>query len=151
MDRTSKRFTKNYTRADNELRAEAIDYHERQPNSVLIGLLFLPVEACDDGNVGKKEEVGISSFGAAVRHFRNRAGRREPDDPIDQFERFLVGVYGWQKPDLGYLRFYDVDRGAVPRNRRPRDDETLDQAGALTIIRETYDARNNRSFHWADD
>jgi hypothetical protein len=30
-DGRSKRYTKNYTRADGELRAEASDYHERQP------------------------------------------------------------------------------------------------------------------------
>jgi hypothetical protein len=30
-DAKTKRYTKNYTRADNELRAESADYHQRQP------------------------------------------------------------------------------------------------------------------------
>src|SRR5688572_21231515 len=70
-DEKSGRFTKNYTRADNELRAEAKDYHQRQPYAVLIGVIFLPLEACFDS---KSDEP--SSFGAAVRTFRYRAGRR---------------------------------------------------------------------------
>ncbi len=151
MDQTSKRFTKNYTRADNELRAEAIDYHQRQPYAVLIGILFLPLEACDDALVGKKDEAGVSSFGAAIRHFRHRSGRVAPDDPIDQFEGFFVATYGWQKPDLGLLRFYDVERHRVPKSRRPREDETLDFSGMLARIREVYDARNSPSFEWAED
>jgi hypothetical protein len=40
------RYTKNYTRVDNELRAEAADYHERQPYSVLCAVFFLPSDAC---------------------------------------------------------------------------------------------------------
>src|SRR5262245_27500507 len=41
-DPETKRYTKNYSRVDNELRAEAMDYHQRQPFAVLVGLLFLP-------------------------------------------------------------------------------------------------------------
>jgi hypothetical protein len=151
MDQTSKRFTKNYTRADNELRAEAIDYHQRQPYAVLVGILFLPLEACDDATVGKNDEAGVSSFGAAIRHFRHRAGRVSPDDPIDQFEGFFVATYGWQEPHVGLLRFYDVERHRVPKNRRPHEDETLDFSGTLARIREIYDARNIPSFEWAEN
>src|SRR5207237_4749262 len=49
-DAGSKRYTKNATRIDNELRAEAMDYHKRQPYSVLVGVVFVPVDSCDDGN-----------------------------------------------------------------------------------------------------
>src|SRR5579871_4525203 len=34
-DPENPRYTKNYTRVDNELRAEASDYHERQPYAVM--------------------------------------------------------------------------------------------------------------------
>lgn len=44
-DAKTKRYTKNYTRVDNELRAEAADYHERQPYSVLCAVIFLPFDA----------------------------------------------------------------------------------------------------------
>jgi hypothetical protein len=36
-DPKSQRYTKNYSRIDNELRAEASDYHERQPYAVRNG------------------------------------------------------------------------------------------------------------------
>ena len=48
-DAGTRRYTKNYTRADGELRAEASDYHERQPYAVLIAVIFLPLDSCDDG------------------------------------------------------------------------------------------------------
>jgi hypothetical protein len=71
-DAGSARYTKNFTRADNELRAEAKDYHERQPYAVLVGVVFLPIEACQDG------KTGASSFGQAVRIFRHRSNRKNP-------------------------------------------------------------------------
>jgi hypothetical protein len=49
-DASTERYTKNYSRNDNELRAEATDYHQRQPYAVLAGVLFLPFDSCDDGN-----------------------------------------------------------------------------------------------------
>jgi hypothetical protein len=49
-DPASRRYTKNFTRVDAELRAEAADYHERQPYAVMIAVIFLPMNACDDGS-----------------------------------------------------------------------------------------------------
>src|SRR6476619_1360071 len=63
-DARSKRYTKNYTRADNEFRAEAADYHQRQPYSVLCAIFFLPLDSCADGGGNAP-----SSFGHAVRIF----------------------------------------------------------------------------------
>lgn len=40
VDPKSKRYTKNYTRVDAELRAEATDYHDRQPYSVMVAVIF---------------------------------------------------------------------------------------------------------------
>ncbi len=70
-DGKSGRYTKNFTRVDNELRAEAIDYHVRQPFAVLVGLVFLPYDACEDGRTTH------SSFGGAVRVFHYRANRTD--------------------------------------------------------------------------
>lgn len=36
------RYTKNYTRVDGELRAEASDYHDRQPYAVMVAVVFIP-------------------------------------------------------------------------------------------------------------
>ena len=52
------RFTHNMKRNDEELRVEAAAYHQRQPYAVLVAVLMLPFEACDDG-----EESRPSSFG----------------------------------------------------------------------------------------
>lgn len=57
-DGKSKRYTKNFTRVDNELRAEALDYHVRQPWSVLQGVLFLPVDSCDDAKRSSPSSLG---------------------------------------------------------------------------------------------
>jgi hypothetical protein len=149
-DGTTKRYTKNYTARDNELRAEATDYHQRQPYAVLVGLFFLPYDACDDAGAGTKGEAGVSSFGAAVRHFRlNRVGRCDPVDWPELFEGFYIGLYEFDGPDRGRLDFFDVMR-TPPRSRRPTEDEVLTLAGMLTEIRGTYDARNNEDFAWAE-
>lgn len=69
------RYTKNVVGNDHELRAEAMDHHERHPLAVLIGLFFLPLRACDD--VGNDK----SSFAHSIMTFRPRAGRALPADP----------------------------------------------------------------------
>jgi hypothetical protein len=143
------RFTKNYTRIDSELRAEAADYHERQPYAVLAGVLFLPASSCDDARTGVRGANAPSSFGAAVKFFRSRAGREKPTDDIALFERFFVALYFPDMPEEGDARFFDVLR-PPPRVRRPRPDEGLSFLEFIAAIRDTYDARNNPPFVWAD-
>jgi hypothetical protein len=148
-DPETQRYTKNYTRIDNELRAEAMDYHQRQPYAVLVGVLFLPADACDDASAGSKDESGVSSFGAALRFFRNRVPRPDVDDAPDLFERFFVAGYEHEGPRRGDVFFFDVMRKGAPRNRRPRAGEILDLDGLVAAIRATYDERNNPPFEWA--
>jgi hypothetical protein len=143
-DERTRRYTKNYSRNDNELRAEATDYHQRQPYSVLIGVLFLPITSCDDAAEGQKQEQNVSSFGSAVRFFRTRANRHGPRDDVDMFERFFIGLY----EDTGESLFFDVTR-PPPRNRRPQNSECLDFDGFVTEIVRTYGGRNDPPFHWA--
>jgi hypothetical protein len=146
-DPHTRRFTKNYTRVDSELRAEAADYHERQPYAVLAGVLFLPVASCDDARgLGSRT---ASSFGAAVKYFRSRASREEPTDDISLFERFFVALYFPEGADEDDARFFDV-MDAPPRDRRPRADEGASFEEFIREIRGTYDARNNPPFVWAE-
>jgi hypothetical protein len=141
-DPTTNRYTKNYTRADAELRAEASDYHDRQPYAVMIAIVFMPVDACDDGSDAP------SSFGGAVQTFRFRAGRREPDEPSVLFERVFIGLYEGAEPTKrGEIGFFDVMK-APPRRGRPRS--TLGFRQLIDKIIETYDTRNNPRFEWAD-
>jgi hypothetical protein len=141
-DARSQRYTKNYTRADNEFRAEAADYHQRQPYAVLCAVFFIPKDACNDG--GKSDP---SSFGHAVKIFRFRAGRKNPTDDPTQFERLFIGLYDTDSNHFGDVGFFDV-LSAPPKHGVPKKLFTFEQC--LEQIRKTYDTRNNTSFEWAD-
>src|SRR5262245_58791970 len=135
----SARYTHNMKRNEEELRIEASGYHKRQPYAVMIGVLFLPFDSTDDG---KKDNP--SSFGSWVRHLRPYAGRDEPEDEIDRFEKIYIGLY---EPDGTDMRFFDVQKDP-PKNGRPAQllnyDEFLDAA-----YRE-YLWRNEADFKWAE-
>ncbi|MCC6174761.1 MAG: hypothetical protein IT305_05605 [Chloroflexi bacterium] len=144
-DAGSRRYTKNYVRIDGELRAEGADYHQRQPYAVLIAILFLPIDSCDDGGSGRSEERDVSSFGQAVRKFRYRGGRDDPRDDLDLMEGFFIGLY---EPETGETSFFDVSK-PPPRNRRPRPEEVLSSEELFQAISNIYAARNMPPFHWA--
>ncbi|MBM3549679.1 MAG: hypothetical protein FJX54_22295 [Alphaproteobacteria bacterium] len=141
-DPKSKRYTKNYTRVDGELRAEASDYHVRQPYSVMIAIVFLPMDCCDDGS-----KQSPSSFGQAVQAFRFRAGRADPKDEPMLFERLFIGLYDTSAESFGDVCFFDV-MNAPPRTGRPG--QTMNFAEVTRAIVETYDRRNSPRFEWAD-
>ena len=145
-DGRTARYTKNYTRIDNELRAEAIDYHRRQPYAVMVGVIFLPADSVDDG----KGSDPISSFGGAVKIFRHRAGRVEPDQEPELFELVLIGLYQHDGDSAGDVAFFDV-MTPPPKNRKPDSDSLLSFEGAVAAITAVYDQRNNPAFIWADD
>lgn len=143
-DATTKRYTKNYTRADAELRAEAADYHERQPYAVMVALVFLPIDSCDDG---EPKSNAPSSFGQAVQIFRFRGGREKPTDPALLFERVFIGLYHHEKDEYGAVQFFDV-RQPPPKRGRPKTSMTMRDVVAEIV--KTYDARNRPAFVWAD-
>lgn len=148
------RYTKNMVRNDHELRAEAMDHHERFPYAVLIGLFFVPVDACDDASNGK------SSFAHAVITFRPRTGRRDVSDPPAQFERLFIGLYDCGKTGDDAVGFFDVVSSPPRQGRVPWHDEAeearrggrllnLDQM-VFEIVKE-YGIRNRRYIEWADE
>lgn len=92
-DPRSARYTKSVSRIDNELRAEAGDYHERQPFAVLCAVVFLPMDAAADGEV--------SSFAHAALTLRFRTGRKSHRDGPELFERLFVVLY--ESADDGHL------------------------------------------------
>jgi hypothetical protein len=143
-DARSKRFTKNYSRNENELRAEATDYHKRQPWAVLVAVILLPTSSCDDA--APRVEEGASSFGSAVRFFRNIGRRAQVNDDVDRFEALYIGLYDEQ----AQVRFFNV-QSAPPKRRRPTESETIDLAELIAEIRCIYDERNTPAFVWADD
>lgn len=143
-DGASKRYTKNFTRIDNELRAEAHDYHQRQPYAVMVAVVFLPIESCDDAGKTKGAE---SSFAAAVRQFRFRARRRGPEDEAALFERIFIGLYRHDGEDRGVVDFFDVT-SAPSQKGRPTDSVSF--RTILDRIKGEFDARNEPAFTYAD-
>lgn len=145
-DSASARYTKNFTRIDNELRAEAKDYHHRQPWSVLVAVIFLPHDAALDG--GRTAE-SASSFGQAVRIFRGRSGRTNPRNEEELFEKVYVGLYSTDAAQFGSVVF--LDTASAPPRQGPPKKGAMDFAQLLASIKTTYDARNMPSFDWDAD
>lgn len=140
-DIKSRRYTKNYTRVDNEWRAEASDYHERQPYAVLIGILFLPSDSTED-------KINThSSFAQAVNVFRHRSGRTGPKDREELFERVYVALYHPNGDRMGEVRFFDVGN-APPQDGFPA--ATLEFDDLIRRICSEYDDRNKVSMPWED-
>jgi hypothetical protein len=143
-DRGTSRYTKNFTRADNELRAEAKDYHERQPYAVLVGVVFLPIESCRDG------KKGASSFGQSVKVFRHRAGRKAPKNEQELFERVFVALYEHEGERRGEVVFLDVME-KPPKQGPPSSPPGRSFEQFVQQVVETYDSRNKPPFEWADE
>jgi hypothetical protein len=136
------RYTKNMVRNDHELRAEAMEFHERYPYAVLVALFFIPRDACDDGENDK------SSFAHAVMTFRARAGRERPDQPAQMFELFYIGLYDWEGPNKGRVEFFDVME--APRRRGvPSKLVRLDDVIKRSVA--TYGLRNRRYIPFEED
>ncbi len=153
VDAKSQRYTKNYTRIDNELRAEASDYHERQPYAVMVAVIFLPLDSCQDGKTRRRALGGTftsaSSFAQAVHIFRHRAGRIAPIDAPAKFERVFIVLYDTTDgTEFGETRCFDVT-SIPPKNGPPSARFTMEQM--LTEIVSTYDERNNTKVAWADE
>jgi hypothetical protein len=135
----AERYTHNMKRNEEELRIEASGYHKRQPYAVMIGVLFLPFDSTEDG---KKDNP--SSFGSWVRHLRPYAGRDEPEDEVDKFEKIYIALY---EPDATDLRFFDVQKDP-PKNGRPA--QLLDYGEFLDAVYREYLWRNEADFKWAE-
>jgi hypothetical protein len=142
-DPTTSRYTKNPTRNDNELRAEAMDYHDRQPYSVLVGVLFTPFDSCLDGDPSQPNR-SRSSFAQIVNVLRHRSGRKRgrdgaKDDP-QLFETFFIGLYEHEGPDRGKVMFFDVE--TVPPQFGVPEGSLLTFEELVERIVAAYDSRN---------
>src|SRR5262249_24382262 len=137
---------------EEELRIEASGYHKRQPYAVMVGVLFLPFDSCDDG---KKDNA--SSFGSWVRHLRPFSGQLHQEEDIDRFEKLYVALY---EPDASDLRFFDIESDPPRSGRPPKEGELIagdGRARRLLTYAEFLDAtyhrylqRNSAEFRWAE-
>jgi hypothetical protein len=132
-DQKTRRYTKNVKRVDGELRAEAADCHQRQPYAVLIGLIFLPIDAAFDGSLGK------SSFSHAHDVYRRRSGRRLTTNDISRFERIWLAAYHAIGDQRGEVLFFDVDT-AFPDSGLPGNPTTFGEV--LKEIENFHKIRN---------
>lgn len=133
------RYTHNMKRNEEELRIEASGYHKRQPYAVMVGVLFLPIDSCADG---KRDNP--SSFGSFVRKLRPYAGRSDPHDEADKFERIFIALY---EPDGSDLRFFDIEVDP-PKNGVPKVTVVYEQF--LDTVYHEFLSRNSAEFRWAD-
>lgn len=133
-----RRFHHNMKRNDEELRVEAAGYHKRQPYSVLVAVVMLPFEACEDA------DKRPSSFGMWVQYLWPLAGRSDPHDDFDQFEHAFVALY---EPDGSDLKFFDV-MVPPPKEGRPTAEKLLSLEAFVEKVATTYERRNALDFRW---
>jgi hypothetical protein len=133
-DEGTGRFTKNVKRLDGELRAEAQDYHVRQPFSVLAALVFMPDEAAHDS-------LNKSSLRHAWEVFSRRSGRRSTSNEASLFERFWLCVYSTAETRFGECRCFEVSED-FPFTGLPNTAESL--ADVLAAIGQEFARRNSR-------
>jgi len=145
-DAGSKRYTKNATRIDNELRAEAMDYHDRQPFAVLVAIVLLPADACDDGDPRRKRSSS-SSFAHFVSVLRHRVGRSSPRNESQLFEKGFIGLYHHDGKQRGRVDFFELM--ATPPQFGPPA-QFYDLAGVISLIVNTYDDRNRVKRPWEE-
>lgn len=139
-EKVKRGYIHNRKRNDEELRTEASGYHQRQPYAVMVAVLFLPDEACDDATPRFP-----SSFGEWVKYLRPLAGRKDAHDDIDRYEKVFVGLYS---SDGSRMEFFDVSL-APPRRGRPAN--LISFTELLDEIEKAYLRRNVADFEWADD
>lgn len=139
---TANNYAKNVTRVDNELRAEADDYHSRQPYAVLVALYFVPTDAALNSTRKKP-----SSFGHMVRTLRYRAMRSRTSDPSTLFEKIYIGLYVADGPNRGVVRFFDVEWDP-PWSGAPA--KSLSFTQVMDEICALFVERNKTDFVWSD-
>lgn len=153
------RYTKNIVRNDHELRGEASVLHQRQPYSVVIGVMFEPIETALDGKTGR------SSFAHHVATLRKRAGRGRrrvhvsgaegwmdvggEDSRHDLCERVFIGLYETEGERRGHVRFVDVER-PVPERGLPHATRTLSFSEFVDEVVEEVRKRNSSAPAWSD-
>lgn len=135
----SYRFHHNCKRNDEELRVEATGYHQRQPYSVLVAIVVLPFEACDDADSRRP-----SSFGTWVQYLWPLAGRTDPSDDPDRFEHVFFALYDREAADVV---FFDATV-APPKSGRPRREKLLTLDAVVARVTETFMQRNALEFTW---
>ncbi len=120
-------YDKNLTGRLYELADEMTTVHRHLPRATMAGVVFMPIEACND------KAAGQSSFAHAVLELRRRSGR-QPGDPshLNRCDFAAVGLYSWGAGEIarGVVRFLPATE-APPRAGLPLPSSTVDAAGLV--------------------
>lgn len=150
-DRSSRRYSHNYTGRFYELLGEGLDLRLSYPESVLSALIFIPIDSCDDAKPGHH-----SSFGHLVKQFSKLAGKGTPSEHALSFEGVFVGL--WDRPS-GEVAFFDAGQ-RPPRSGRPEQSTLIPIEVVLEQLLKIVEDRSHGSkprsknvtplFRWAD-
>ena len=137
-DRKKNKYDKNLTGRFYELLGEGLELRLSYPEVVLVALVLLPFDGCDDSS-----RYAPSSFGKAAKQFSKIAGRGSDGDHALSFEFVFIGLFEPDKPDSG-LRFFDASL-SPPRSKRPEPVEMLSVNEVLdrimTVVASRKEAR----------
>ena len=125
-DEATGRYTKNIKRLDGELRAEAQDYHVRQPFSVLVALVFMPEDSAYDSE-------NRSSLSHAWDVFQRRSGRKSTSDDASLFERMWLCVYATAPESFGRCQCFDVSQVFPPTGLPERSQSLSDLLNEINL------------------
>jgi len=95
-------YTHNFKRVTEEWTLETVNYHRYMPYALVIGMLFLPVDAMSD----RKRRTSLVT---ALDHFRGFRGRRDHRDDIDLMEEIYIGLYEPSGKARGAVFFVRAD------------------------------------------
>jgi hypothetical protein len=130
LDPKTKRYDKNYTGRFYELLGEGLDLRLSYPEAVLVALIFLPLDSCDDGT-----KKAPSSFGKAVKQYSKIASQGTADDHALSFEHVFVGLYSEEG-----VAFFDA-RNAPPFHGAPPAKSLMSTEQMLECVLKTVAAR----------
>lgn len=130
-DESTRRYTKNAKRIDGELRAEAQDYHVRQPFAVLAAYVFLPIDAAHDARQGR----------SSLKHFSEiiakRSGRSSTGADSSLFEIAFIVLYDTSGSAVVLRPNRDIPGMGIPES-------TLTFSESLDEVRKIHVDRNSR-------
>jgi hypothetical protein len=113
-------YTHNLKRVSEEWNLETVNYHRYMPYSIIVGMLFLPVDAMTD----RKQKTSLST---SLDHFRGFRGRRDHRDDIDLMEEIYIGLYDPSGRKAGDVFFVGADLTLGPRGiPKPADRKSFE-------------------------
>lgn len=113
-------YTHNLKRVSEEWNLETVNYHRYMPYSIIVGMLFLPVDAMTD----RKQKTSLST---SLDHFRGFRGRRDHRDDIDLMEEIYIGLYDPSGRKAGDVFFVGADLTLGPQGiPKPADRKSFE-------------------------